>query len=62
MPNLIMLLVALIVLGLIYWAAIKIMAAFGIGEPIHTLVIVLIVVVGVLYVLGVFGLIPGFRL
>lgn len=61
MPGLIGLLIALVVLGLVYWAAIRIMGAFGIGEPIHTLVVVLLVVVGVLYVLNMFGYMPAIR-
>lgn len=58
---LIQVLVALVVLGLVYWAAVKIMAAFSIGEPIRTLVIVLLVIVGVFYILNVFGLAPSLR-
>lgn len=60
--SLIGLLVALVILGLLYWAATRIMAAFGIGEPIHTLVIVVLVIIAVLYLLGLVGYGPGLAL
>lgn len=63
--SLIGLLVALVILGLLYWAATRIIAAFGIGEigePIHTLVIVVLVIIAVLYLLGLVGYGPGLAL
>jgi hypothetical protein len=60
--SLIGLLVALIVLCLVYWAATRIMAAFGVGEPVHTLVIVALVIIAVLYLLGAVGYGPGLNL
>lgn len=48
--------VALIVLGLLYWAANKIMTAFGVGDPIRTVVIVLLVIIVVIFILyALFG-------
>lgn len=51
---LIYIVVLLIVAGLIFWAVNKLSAAFGIPEPIKTVIIValvIIVVIGLLYVL-----------
>ena len=50
--SLVGILVALVLFGVVYWGATKIMDAFKIDDPIRTLVIVLIVIVGVLFILG----------
>lgn len=55
MEPLISLVIALFVGCLLYWAAVKIMDAFGIGDPIRTLVIVAIVVVLALYLVRSLG-------
>ena len=61
--SLLSLLVALIVVGLVWWAVTAILRAFGIGDPIATLVRVLFVIVVVLWLLGlVTGLGPVVRL
>lgn len=49
------LLLLLIVLCLVLWAANAIMAAFSIGDPIRTLIWVAIVVIAVLYVVNALG-------
>jgi hypothetical protein len=49
------LLVALVIFGLVWWAATAILKAFGIGDPIATLVQV-IIVAAVLWLLQRFGL------
>lgn len=47
---------------LAYWAATRIMAAFGVGEPIRTVVIVALVVILVLWLLQMAGFgVPGLR-
>lgn len=56
------LLVVLVVLGLIYWAAHRLAAAFGLPAPVVVLIDVLLVVVAVLYILQVFGLLPRLQL
>lgn len=53
MSLLLTLLVGLIILGLCYWVAHKLIAAFGIPEPIGTLVDVALVIFAVLWLLGV---------
>lgn len=58
--------VLLIVGCLIWWAATKVLAAFGIGDPIATLVQVAIVVLFVFALLDAFGwvhlgLVPSLR-
>ena len=61
--SLLSLLVALIVVGLVWWAVTAILRAFGIGDPIATLVRVLFVIVVVLWLLGlVTGIGPVVRL
>lgn len=48
--------VFLIIVGLLFWSVNKLCAAFGIGEPIHTVLVVglvIIVVIGLIYI--VFG-------
>ena len=57
--SLIGLLVALIVACVVVWAAKAIMAAFGVGDPIRTVVIVVIVLIVVLWLAGQFGYGPG---
>ena len=56
------LLVGLIVIGLVFWAARALMAAFGIGDPIATVVYVILVIGFILWLLGFVGLIPAVRL
>ena len=53
------LLVALILFGLIYWAAHRIGSAFGLPAPIMVLVDVGLVIVAVLYLISLF---PQFNL
>jgi len=53
--SLIELLIALVVICLVWWAANALMGAFGIGDPIRTVVIVVLVIVPVLYVLSLVG-------
>ena len=53
--NILGLLVMLIVIGLVFWAVRALLGAFGIGDPIATVVYVLLVVVVVLYLLGAVG-------
>ena len=45
-------LVTLIVILLLFWAARALMAAFGIGDPIATVVYVLLVVIVIVWLLG----------
>ncbi len=53
--SLLGLLIALLVVCVVVWAARSLMAAFGIGDPIRTVIYVLLVVVFMLWVLGVLG-------
>lgn len=55
-------LVALVVLALLWWAITAILRAFGVGDPIATLVKVIFVMAVVLWLLGGLGYGPGFRL
>lgn len=47
--NPIALLIALLVLCVVIWAARALMAAFGIGDPIATVIYVVIVLLGLLW-------------
>ena len=60
--NLLALLVLVFVFCIIYWAANKLMAAFGIGEPVHTIVIIVLVGLFLLALAGLFGYGPGVKL
>lgn len=61
--SLVGLLVALIVIGLIWWAITALLSAFGIGDPIATIVKVIFVVVVVLWIVStVFGMGPSLRI
>lgn len=55
MNLLLTILVGLVVLCALYWAATRIMAAFGVGEPIHTIVIVVLVLLAVAWLLSLVG-------
>lgn len=57
--SLIGLLVVLLVFCVIAWAARSLMGAFGIGDPIATIVYVIIVLVFVLWVLQNVGMLSG---
>ena len=59
MISLISLVVFLIVIGVVIWAAQRLMAAFGIGDPIATVIYVLLVLVLLVFVLQYFGLVAG---
>ncbi len=63
MLNLLLtLLVLLVVLGVVYWAVHRLAAAFGIPAPIVTVVDVVLVIIGVFYVLSIFGVLDRLRL
>jgi uncharacterized membrane protein len=49
------LLVALVLICLVIWAAKALLTAFGIGEPLHTVIWVVVVILAVLIVLGYVG-------
>lgn len=56
------LLVLLLVGCVVLWAAQKLLAAFGVGDPIATVVYVLLVLLLLAALLGHFGYGPGLRL
>lgn len=53
------LLISLLIIALLYWAAVNILAAFGIGEPVQTIIKVVAVVVAVVTVLRALGMMPS---
>ena len=53
--SLIGLLVALVVICLLFWAVTRILAAFGVGDPIATVVKVVFVVIVVLWLVSALG-------
>lgn len=57
--SIIGLVVALLIVCLCWWAITAILRAFGVGDPIATVVKVLFVVIVVLYLLSAFGLGPN---
>lgn len=56
------LLVALVIACLVFWCVNAILRAFGVGDPIATLVKVVFVIVVVLWLLGALGYAPMLRL
>ena len=56
---LVSLLVGLLIFAIVYWAAMKIMSAFGIGDPIRTVVLVILVLLLLFWVLRVAGVMPA---
>lgn len=50
--DLVSLLVGLVIICLVFWAVRALMAAFGIGEPIATVVNVILVVLVIVWLLG----------
>ncbi len=58
--NLIGLLVVLLIFCIVLWAARALMAAFGVGDPIATVVYVLIVLVGLIWLVNMLGYGGGF--
>ena len=57
MELLIGLIVLLIVLGVLYWAGHRIAAGFGIPAPVVAVFDVILVLIGVFWLLRIFGLI-----
>jgi hypothetical protein len=60
--SIIGLLVVLLVFCAVYWVAMRILKAFGVGDPIATIVQVIIVICALLWLLSAFGYGPGLRL
>ena len=50
--------VALLVVALLFWAIQQLLVAFGIGEPVRTVVLVIFVLLVVLWLLGMVGVLP----
>lgn len=57
--SIIGLIVSLIVLCLLWWACNRILAAFGVGDPIATVVRVVFVLIVVFWLLQAFGVLGG---
>jgi hypothetical protein len=57
--NLIALLIVLLIFCVVIWAARALMAAFGIGDPIATVVYVILVLIMLLWIVQSLGLLAG---
>jgi uncharacterized membrane protein YwzB len=57
--SIIGLIVALLIVCLCWWAVTALLGAFGVGDPIATVVKVIFVVIVILYLLSAFGLGPN---
>ena len=55
---LVSLIIALLVVALLFWAIQQLLTAFGIGEPVRTVILVIFVLLVVLWLLGVVGVLP----
>lgn len=60
--SLLSILLAVLVLCVVVWAARSLMAAFSVGEPIRTVVIVVLVVLCLVWFLGAVGFVSPIRL
>jgi hypothetical protein len=56
------LLVAILIACVVLWAARALLSAFGLGEPLYTVVMVVVVLLLVLWLASRFGYGPGLRL
>lgn len=56
--SLLGILVALIIIGVVFWAARKLIAAFSIPEPIATVIMVVLVIVCLFWIVGELGVLP----
>lgn len=59
--SLIGLLIAVVIVCLAYWAVNAILRAFGVGDPIATIVRVVFVVLVILWIVGQLGYGPALR-
>lgn len=57
--TLVGLLVALVIVCLVYWAVVSVLSAFGVGDPIATIVKVIFAIIVVLWLLSSFVGLPG---
>jgi len=60
--TLIGLLVILLIFCVVIWAARALMAAFGIGDPIATVVYVILVLILLVWLLQFVGVVPSLRI
>lgn len=60
--TLIGLLVAIIVIGVVFWAARALIAAFSIPQPIATVIMVVLVILVLVIILGWLGMPTGLNL
>lgn len=60
--SLIGILIALIIIGVIFWAVRALIGAFGIPDPIATVVYVLLVLITLLWILNQIGYGPNIRI
>jgi hypothetical protein len=56
------LLIAILIACVVLWAARALLSAFGLGEPLYTVVMVVVVLLLVLWLASQFGYGPGLRL
>lgn len=57
--SLIALLIMLLIICVVFWAATRLMAAFGVGDPIRTVVIVILVIIVLIWLVQSLGLMGG---
>jgi hypothetical protein len=60
--SLIGLLIVVLMFCLVYWCVMRLLTAFGVTDPITTVVQVVFVLIFVLWLVGQFGYGPGLRL
>jgi hypothetical protein len=60
--SIIAILLTVLVVCVLLWVVQRLLAAFSVGEPVATVVYVVVVLICLFYVLGQFGFGPGIRL
>ncbi len=60
--SLIGILIVVLVFCLLYWCVMRLLSAFGVGDPIATVVQIVFVLIFVIWLIGAFGYGPGLRL
>jgi hypothetical protein len=60
--SLLSILVTILVFAIVFWAARALLSAFGIGDPIATVIYVILVILFLAYLLSLVGVLPGVRI
>jgi hypothetical protein len=60
--SLLGILVVLLIIGVVFWGATRLLSAFGVGDPLYTVIMVVLVILLLLWFLGQVGVGPSLSL